>query len=646
MDNLVNILHYWCGQTTRTMDPRPTQLPPPDQTREAASLVARARQQLGQLRAELSDLDRVEREHLELRAALCPWDPEPHRQPVRELEHQLPQLRQQVEAREQNVVSLLGQAMELNADGAAARALLAELYWTLFSRAEERNDPEQARYLDLLALHDDGRYTDLVEGTATLELETDPTGAHAHLLDADGQEVADLGLTPVGPVDVAPGSYVLRLRLAGHAPTSRPIQIPRGADLQLQLRLFSIREVGPDFCYVPAGRFLFGGDPESCAAGPARHVFLDNYAIARFPVTVGEYMLFIDDLSSEDPGRALRFTPLPQAGPRDPDPRLPVSGIPYEAAEAYCTWLSARTGREHRLPTEAEWEKAARGVDGRSFPWGESFDPARCHMRRSRPGPPRKLRVGSFPADCSVYGVGDMAGGVAEWTSTRLEARHDDPPLRVLRGGAHDDGAESCRCASRLPTTDEAQISVGFRLVRPLSAGGGDRVIPAPIPTLVDESDAAPAGPSDPFSQPQPPLGQAMDRVLAMARRLAAGEAGLPRLLAETVQLTRAERGLLLRPTQGGLQVLEARSATGEPIPSSDMGCDDQVARAALRQGRPIALGHPHPVLAVPLPGGQACLLLERRFHRGSDFGEPCLLLASAAADPLALALRLARARQ
>src|SRR5207237_4471049 len=94
---------------------------------------------------------------------------------------------------------------------------------------------------------------------------------------------------------------------------------------------------------------------------------------------------------------------------------LPVFGVELGGATAYAAWRSSKTGRAYRLPHEWEWEKAARGADARIYPWGNRFDATRCKMRESRREPPRPEPRGAFASDASIYGVRDLAGGVAAW---------------------------------------------------------------------------------------------------------------------------------------------------------------------------------------------------------------------------------------
>jgi len=192
---------------------------------------------------------------------------------------------------------------------------------------------------------------------------------------------------------------------------------------------------------VPPGWLRSGGDLEAVNALPAERAWVDGFVIRRHPVTNREYIAFLDDLVAagrED--EALRWAPRERAGQRgergaliygrgtdgrfrlrpDADGDLwdldwPVLMIDYGCAAAYCRWLAARAGLPWRLPAEAEWEKAARGVDGRVYPWGDFFDPSWCAVGSARAMLFSPARVQDYPEDVSPYGVRGMAGNVGDW---------------------------------------------------------------------------------------------------------------------------------------------------------------------------------------------------------------------------------------
>lgn len=138
----------------------------------------------------------------------------------------------------------------------------------------------------------------------------------------------------------------------------------------------------------------------------------------------------------------------------------PVVLISHDDAKAYARWLSKKTGKSWRLPTEAQWEKAAKGTDGRWFPWGNVFDPEKLNSHDQ--GPFDTAPVGSYPQGISPFGLLDGAGQVFEWTSTE-----DGPNRYLVKGGSWDDkGCGVCRPAARHTRPGILKhILVGFRLV-------------------------------------------------------------------------------------------------------------------------------------------------------------------------------------
>jgi len=139
----------------------------------------------------------------------------------------------------------------------------------------------------------------------------------------------------------------------------------------------------------------------------------------------------------------------------------PVVLVSHADAVAYAAWLSRRSGEHWRLPSELEWEKAARGTDGRYFPWGDAFDPHRLNSHDA--GPYDTVPVGSHPEGASPWGMGDAAGQVYQWTATFSE-----PGRALVKGGSWDDrGCGVCRAAARHARPVVLKhILIGIRLVR------------------------------------------------------------------------------------------------------------------------------------------------------------------------------------
>jgi hypothetical protein len=587
--------------------------------------------------AALDEHDKSELAAMEAQKTAWPWADDSVHTAHDEARQHAVACREQVIERLDNVVSHYDAVLRQDAQHPRANAELAEVYWQMLRWAEGHADRESAtRYLALLKLHDDGRYADIVDGTATLEVQTDPCAKlrlFRIVVGKDGDHalypLSEQALVSGQPLDIEPGDYLIDARLQDHALALRPVHVPRAADVRVHIRMFVSRRVGADFVLMPAGTFRMGGDPLAVGCGPQSATFVDNVAIGRLPVTRGEYALFLEQLADRDPQKAIRFTPRFYES-HDPDPRLPVTGICRDAAEEYCDWISRKTGIAHRLPSEAEWEKAARGTDGRTFVWGRQPRARKMLCRDARCGQPALMPVGSFAEDNSLIGVRDLSGGVAEWTVD------DQGDCAVVRGGSFEEAAEAARITRRhvLPV-QQAFRNVGFRLVRPLAPGGGEHVQAAAVPELAIESLTLPRAPE---LLPDIDAESVTQRLLAAQHELVTSAKPadcLQRLLMLCCQLASAERVFWV--SKEG-ELLEGRDLAGGPV--SDAHWDPALVKAALEQKRAIALDNERPQLAIPLAAEQGCLVLERRFYRVA-FDELQTIYAEQASDLLSLAVRL-----
>ncbi|WP_457653251.1 formylglycine-generating enzyme family protein [Rhodocaloribacter sp.] len=207
---------------------------------------------------------------------------------------------------------------------------------------------------------------------------------------------------------------------------------------------------------------------------PQHEVFLSGYAIGKYPVPNREYQVFVLDTDRQPPSHWDGTEYSKSRGGH------PVVNVTWEDATAYCEWLSRRTGKPYALPTEAQWEKAARGTDARIFPWGNTWDPNRLNSWEEGAGD--TTPVGTYsPAGDSPCGAADMVGNVWEWcrdwfseTTYRdregQEVRDPEGPesgnTRVLRGGSFSQDAQNVRCVlRRWDFPNDRYDRLGFRVV-------------------------------------------------------------------------------------------------------------------------------------------------------------------------------------
>jgi formylglycine-generating enzyme required for sulfatase activity len=202
---------------------------------------------------------------------------------------------------------------------------------------------------------------------------------------------------------------------------------------------------------------------------PQHTLHLPDYYIAKTPVTNTQYAAFLQATSHKHPGHWKRGR-LP-TGKED----HPVVRVTWHDAVAYCNWLAELAGKPYRLPSEAEWEKAARGANGRIYPWGDEWHSDRCNSGENDVND--TTPVSTYPDGASPYGLLDMAGNVSEWTRSLYQYYPYDPNdgredpeasgSRVLRGGSGNINRRSLRCACRDILFGNLSRDVGFRVVFP-----------------------------------------------------------------------------------------------------------------------------------------------------------------------------------
>jgi formylglycine-generating enzyme required for sulfatase activity len=241
-----------------------------------------------------------------------------------------------------------------------------------------------------------------------------------------------------------------------------------------------------DMILIPAGEFLMGSNEQEIldawrqndggwkkedyvSAYPRRKIALDNFYIDKKEVSNGDYKMFAEATK--------RTIPSIWDDSTLNSPSQPIVGVDWNDADSYCRWLGKR------LPTEAEWEKSARGTDGRSWPWGNVWDPKKVNHGKGVDGygydesdgweytAPVGTELGVSP-----YGVLNMAGNVYEWTADDFNAypendkyilEDSEQGFKTLRGGAYDDGISEQRASTRCGfRKDYKDVDVGFRCAR------------------------------------------------------------------------------------------------------------------------------------------------------------------------------------
>lgn len=270
-----------------------------------------------------------------------------------------------------------------------------------------------------------------------------------------------------------------------------------------------MNKIPDSFVHIPAGPFIYGPEltyerlEQAPPPRPRQTIYLNEFRIGRYPVTYREWKIFLDETGHQWPGDWYTIRRgwsglVRRFGICDDYPAemadYPMVDVTLADVLAYCQWLSDRLGLTCTLPTEFQWEKAARGVAGRTFPWGEELPrPELAHLRAThRLGwdyylhnllrrPKRELArsgwywrigtplpVGSIPQNVSSYGCYDMAGNIWEWTISLYNEKSSD--FHVVKGGSwgYSPQHTACNCRSAcsivIPSVDYHAQGTGFRV--------------------------------------------------------------------------------------------------------------------------------------------------------------------------------------
>jgi serine/threonine protein kinase/formylglycine-generating enzyme required for sulfatase activity len=422
--------------------------------------------------------------------------------------------------------------LDFDSSNKGARASLADVYMELWRTALDRDQPalmaEYARSVGHFAGSDyESKYQREIDGDGQLAVTADAPNAEAFLFryvetgkwshlapvpyDASKRAVADgaeqsaiastpgqsvfalatdpslghkLGSFPLSLDAIPEGSYLLLVRAPGREELHLPFVVPRGEKVELAASLLGEGTRPEGFTYVPAMRARLGGPSAGSKFQNFTWQTVDPFYIQTHEVTLGEYARYMEALVASGQGshasqhapRDFGFVYLTVVGGKVVAHEslganwqaLPARGVSWVDAQAYALWRSERDGITYRLPTEAEWEVAARGADGRKFTWGSVFWPKAARLTHGYGVAASSMLVatdtGGGAADESPLGVRDMSGSQAEWCADQFEGRDGE---YVIKGNAW--GLQPVGLEAAFRTSGPANYfhaTIGFRLAR------------------------------------------------------------------------------------------------------------------------------------------------------------------------------------
>lgn len=254
-------------------------------------------------------------------------------------------------------------------------------------------------------------------------------------------------------VYLKPGSHIISIQKAGYKQLKKKINVSGNSPVTLNLVME--KHGAPDvegMIYISGGEFIMGSDSGNPNEKPARTVTIDGFYIDKYEVTNAQFRKFVEATGHIEP-----------AFWNDEDlskPNHPVVGVSWEDAAAYAKWAGKR------LPTEAEWEKAARGFDGRNYPWGDEYKAGYANKFGPADGHKFTAPVNSYSKGASPYGALNMAGNVWEWCDDWYKGSPSGE-LKVMRGGSWEDSEKNLRTSNRsAETVKYYNYNLGFRCAK------------------------------------------------------------------------------------------------------------------------------------------------------------------------------------